>query len=329
MRFALLAYAVCGRVGSWVVLTPWWRTVKRWAMRSDDISASADADSTKMFSFASLAWFALGLVVLRSLAVLAWMFFPPTGIFPQIARVAIPLAVAVGLLMLNRSFLRRDGFKPDALGLAPSRFGWFWAGGVAMALVILAMAGGLWILVPYHWERGSMTWTQLAWQASEFSAGNAGEELAFRGYLLLALARRLGLGRALAIVAVLFGLFHLPGLSGWEALKMVCTTATMSFLFAYAFVLTGSLWAAVGAHVLGNVALHNLLGMSGGSSIATPVLHGPWPSAYDPAFSVWLAVGIAVAVGGFILTKRIGQRGVWADLDPRGKLATKELADQP
>ena len=283
-------------------------------MRSDGLGTVAEVDGTEKFSFTSLAWFALGIVLLRSLAVLAWMFFPPTSIFPQVARVAIPLAVTGGLILLNRRFLVRDGFKPDALALAPRHFGWFFGGGIAITLVILAMAGALWVLVPYHWERGSMTWTQLAWQTAEFSAGNFGEELAFRGYLLLALARHLGLGRALAIVAVLFGLFHLPGLSGWEALKMVCTTATMSFLFAYAFVLTGSLWTAVGAHVLGNVVLHNALGMSGGSSIATPVLHGPWPSAYDPAFTVWLVVGIAAAVGCYVLTKRIGPRGVWAGL---------------
>jgi membrane protease YdiL (CAAX protease family) len=143
-----------------------------------------------------------------------------------------------------------------------------------------------------------------ATRTAEYFAGNFGEELAFRGYFLLVLTRYLGLTRALLIGALLFGLFHLPGLSGTEAIKMVCTTGALSFVFSYGYVLTGSLWTAVGMHVFGNVILHEVLGMSGKPGIAAMVFHEPWPSAYDPAFLVWLGVSVPVAVFGSLIVKR-------------------------
>jgi membrane protease YdiL (CAAX protease family) len=266
--------------------------------------ASAHLGVKRPFPTASLAGFVLGAVALRLLAMPAWMFFPERGFFAHSARVVIPLLVVGGLIVLNRTFLTRDGFPRDALGLGLRRIGWFFAGGIMILPIILAMAGSLWLLVPFHWERGEMAWSQLAWKTAEYFAGNFGEELAFRGYFLVVLTRYLGLTRALLIGALLFGLFHLPGLSGTEAIKMVCTTGALSFVFAYGYVLTGSLWAAVGLHVFGNVILHEVLGMSGKSGIATMVFHEPWPSSYDPAFLVWLGVSIPVVVIGALIVRR-------------------------
>lgn len=116
----------------------------------------------------------------------------------------------------------------------------------------------------------------------------------FRGYLLLLLTRHFGLARGLFIVGLLFGLFHLPGLSGWAAAKMICTTMTWSYLFAYGFILTGSLWTALGMHMAGNIVLHHVAGLSAKPSLLTAVLHDPWPTSYDPAFVVWFAVSIPV-----------------------------------
>lgn len=125
---------------------------------------------------------------------------------------------------------------------------------------------------------------------------------------LVVLTRWLGLGRALFIGAFLFGLFHLPGLSGMTAVKMLCTTGAMSFIFAYGYVLTGSLWTAIGLHVFGNALLHQGLGLSGGQALATVVFRQPWPTNYDPALVAWLAVAIPVAVAGHLLVKRLGRR---------------------
>jgi membrane protease YdiL (CAAX protease family) len=266
--------------------------------------ASTLPDVKPPFPTASLVWFVLGAAVLRMLAILAWMSFPERGVFAHSARVIIPLLVVVGLIVLNRKLLMREGFPRDTLGLGFRRIGWFFAGGILIVPIIFAMAGALWLLVPFHWERGGMTESQLAWKTAEYLAGNFGEELVFRGYLLVVLARYLGMMRALMIGALLFGVFHLPGLSGTEAIKMICTTGALSFVFAYGYVLSGSLWTAVGLHVFGNVILHEVLGMSGESGIATMVFHEPWPRSYDPAFLVWLGVSIPLVVIGAVIVRR-------------------------
>ena len=270
--------------------------------------ASDPAGSRSRFPTASLILFLLGAVALRLVAFPAWMAFPGQGVLAQSGRVLIPLLVTVGLILLNRTLLIRNGFPRDALGLAVPRMGWLFMGGVLIVPVILAIAAALWLVVPFHWERGAMSWPQLGWKFAEYLAGNCGEELMFRGYLLIMLTQFLGLTRSLLIGALLFGLFHLPGMTGVAAVKMVCTSGAMSFIFAYGYVLTGSLWTAVGLHAFGNLILHEVLGMSGKSGITTIVLHEPWPDSFDPAFLVWLGVCISMAAIGALLVKRFGSR---------------------
>jgi len=252
------------------------------------------------FPVKSLAIFLIAALVLRMFGVLASAFFPGFGLFPQFARVTILLLAAIGLWALSQRVLLRDGFPPDALGLDLHRIGWFFTGGFVITPVILLMAGAVWLMAPFHWERGSLTWPKLFWQTAEYFGGNFGEELIFRGYLLLLLTRYLRLTGALFTSALLFGIFHLPGLSGWTAAKMVSTTAAMSFLFAYGYIFTGSLWTAVGLHVFGNVSLHCVIGMSDGASILSPVIYGTWPKRYDPAFCALMAVTIPIALTGHL-----------------------------
>jgi len=266
-------------------------------MTKDRLVVTTADSSRASFPTRSVIAFVVGAVVLRGLCVVAWAFFPGGDLFQQIVRIAVPLAMVAGLVSLNRALLYRDGFAADSLGLGFRRFGWFAIGGAMIIPVLLLMAGALWLLVPFHWESGSLAWSRFGWQATEYFAGNFTEELAFRGYLLLILARYVGMHRALLIVALLFGVFHLPGLSGAAAFKMICTTALWSYLFAYGYLLTGTLWTAVGLHVIGNLVLHQGLGLSGGAALFTPVPHKPWPSTYDPAFWVWVTVsGMIVAL---------------------------------
>lgn len=245
-----------------------------------------------------LAWF-------LSVAVLAW--FPGANLFPTIARVVLQLLVALGLLVLNRKLLVRDGFAPQALGLHPRRAGWLLVGASAMAVLIVAIVGALWLLVPFHYERGSMSAGHLGLQAAQYFSGNFAEELLFRGYLLIVLQRHLGLGRALLTIGVLFGLFHCPGLAPLAAAKMACTTFVGSCLFAYGFLLTRALWTAVGLHVAGNTLLHHVAGLSGQKdTLWRPVFDAPWPSRYDPGFLVYLFVtGAATILAAVALNRRL------------------------
>jgi membrane protease YdiL (CAAX protease family) len=262
---------------------------------------------TPSFPVKSLLLFIAGAVVLRLLSIVGWVFFPGDGAVPQLGRILIPLCFSIALVGLNQRLLARDGFEPDALGLKPTkaRAGAVLVSALLMVLIFAAMAAGLWLLVPFHYERGLLSLPAFSLRAVEYLGGNAGEELIFRGYLLLLLHRYCGLATALVITGILFGLFHLPGLSGLVAFKMICTTFLGGTLFAYGFLLTGTLWSAISLHVVGNIALHHVFGLSGGpTSLLTPVFEQPWPTTYDPAFLVWLAILIPVVITAACLNHR-------------------------
>ncbi len=254
------------------------------------------AGSTRQFPIQSLLLFIAIAVLLRALTIAGWAVFPGNGLLPHIARIVVPLVAAAGLVRCNRKFLERDGIPPAALGLrpTPSRLGLFLVGATAITLIVAAVVGALWLIVPFHYQRGPMSVPQLVWQSAEYFAGNWGEELMFRGYLLLVVARRFGVPAALMFTGILFGLFHLPGLSGLSAVKMVGTTFLGGCLYAYGYLLTGTLWTAAGLHVAGNIVLHHLFGASNQPSLFTPVFREPWPTSYDPGFLAWLVVLVPV-----------------------------------
>lgn len=230
--------------------------------------------------------------MLRLASIAGWAFFPGDGLGVRLARIIIPTVFTIGLVWLNHYTLRRDGWPPDSLGLRPNagRGGWLVGGAAMMTLVVSLLLAALWVQVPFHFERGSMTWQAFVWRSVEYFPGNFSEELVFRGYLLLMLAKRWGEGRAVLITSFCFGLFHLPGLGGLVALKMIGTTFLGGCVFAYGFLFTRTLWTAVGMHVAGNIVLHHIYGASGGPSRWKPAFEAPWPSSYDPAFVSWLIV---------------------------------------
>ncbi|HEU5081548.1 MAG TPA: type II CAAX endopeptidase family protein [Opitutaceae bacterium] len=252
--------------------------------------------------------FVAGAVLLRLASIAGWVFFPGDGSGVRLARIAIPTVFTIGLVWLNDFALRRDGWPRDSLGLRPtaSRAGWFLVGAGAMTVIVSLLVAALWCQVHFHLEPGSMTWRAFGWRSAEYLAGNFGEELIFRGYLLLTLAKRWGDARAVLVTSFLFGLFHLPGLSGIVALKMVCTTFLGGCLFARVFLSTRTLWTAVAMHVAGNIVLHHVYGASAGSDAASwwkPVFDSPWPSSYDPAFVAWLIVLIPVIAAAAFLRR--------------------------
>jgi membrane protease YdiL (CAAX protease family) len=246
----------------------------------------------------SLVMFVLGAVLLRLASVAGWAFFPGAGLGVRLGRIVIPGVMALGLVWLNHFVLRRDGWPADPLELRVTarRAGWFVAAVLAAFGIVALLLAALWVQVPFRFQRGPLTGPNLGWQTAEYFFGNSGEELIFRGYLLLALIRAWGIGRAVLATSVLFALFHLPGLGGATALKMMATTFLGGCLYAYGFLLTHTLWTAVGLHVAGNIVLHQISGASGQKSVWKPVFESPWPTAYDPAFVAWLAVLIPLVV---------------------------------
>jgi membrane protease YdiL (CAAX protease family) len=77
-----------------------------------------------------------------------------------------------------------------------------------------------------------------------FSAG-FGEEIAFRGYALSSLSPFLGGGWGAALfTSTVFGILH-----AYQGPVGMARTTVLGFLLAVSFVVTGSLWPAITAHV--------------------------------------------------------------------------------
>jgi membrane protease YdiL (CAAX protease family) len=96
-------------------------------------------------------------------------------------------------------------------------------------------------------------------------AAGAGEEITYRGYAILALAPLIGSGGAAVLTSVVFGTLH--GYQGWLG---IVRTAAMGGLFAWGFLVSGSLWPAILAHV----AVDLLAGIVLGERLLSPAEPG-------------------------------------------------------
>jgi membrane protease YdiL (CAAX protease family) len=204
-----------------------------------------------------LAWAFLAWGLARAISVFTWS--PHWKEYPN------PFAAIVGVLALiwgTRSALRRDGRSLADLGLDLGlphlrAFGFALVIGTSVTLLTTLVVT---LISKPRWETGAISWGYAASATHAFFWAALFEELLFRGYLLRRLIEWWGQPSALVAVALAFGLFHLPGLSGWTAVKMVCTTGASSLLFSALLLRSGSLWSAVAAHFSMNLVLHPLLG---------------------------------------------------------------------
>jgi uncharacterized protein len=89
------------------------------------------------------------------------------------------------------------------------------------------------------------------------------EEIVFRGYGLVALARGIGFWWAVAIITALFGLAHL-GKEGENAVDII-SVMFIGFTIAVTFLRTGSLWLAAGFHFAFDYMQFFVIGTRNGS----------------------------------------------------------------
>jgi membrane protease YdiL (CAAX protease family) len=192
--------------------------------------------------------------------------------FRRLLTVALIVAVLVGFRPWRDGDLASYGLRGSRAGWAPAAKAFAVAALLAAALLALDGALGLW-----SWRRDVDGWA-LALRVARFLPGAAVaalvEEWLFRGWMVRRLARRLPLGAAAAVAAVLFGALHAfrPAFHAraaardpWRGLQAVgdgfvrlvdpgqfgpffLGLTLFALVLTAAWLRTGTLWTAVGAH---------------------------------------------------------------------------------
>ena len=276
------------------------------------LSKSALQEFTRMenysFNRVSGIQFILLSLTIWIINLLVQQVFPTDNNFPFCIR-TICSAAAVFLLYLGtKRLLAKNNITNDVLGLSPSSktirnilFGIL----VAVSVLILTESF-VFVFVRFHFVFGSISGINAFKHAISFLLTNTLEEFIFRGFPLLILSKMYGWRKAVFILALPFGLFHLFGLGlGMVGLKMVLTTATYSFVFCYSYIVTDSIITAISVHWFSNVLLHIVAGLDGeGNALLQPKF-----STYLPTFDIgFLALLLSVIVVAYLLFFSIRKR---------------------
>lgn len=229
-------------------------------------------------------------------------FVPVTGSTVRLEAVLYKAGGAGLFLLASFHLLRRHPLGPEILGLTlhARNLGWFAVASLAGVMLVGLGFLILRVFVPFHFEPGAMSTTELCFSILIYLFGALLEELAFRGYPLLRLRERYGSVIAIPAVSFAFGLLHLSGMFGMSAVKMIVTTGLCSVLFSLAYLRSGTLWSAVGLHMGMNVMLHSVLGGGQGPSRLRMVYDSPLPPPFDAGFWSFVLV-LLVMIGGLAL----------------------------
>jgi uncharacterized protein len=245
--------------------------------------------------------------------------FPGDRGFARAGRALCAIAAAAVLIFGSRRLLARDGLPAGrlAIGIDAAHARAFVIGaGIASAHILLLLAT-LFVVAPFEIDAGPLSVAAVAAAGVGYLTGNFVEELLFRGYLLIVLARWLGTTRALWLLALPFGLFHFPGLDALALGKMMLTTGAMHFVYAYAWLATRSLAAAVALHAVGNTLLHEVVGTGKPAALA---FHFSRPVPDGWLFMVFFGVSALLAI--FLSRLPASRRGAsWLADVPTGSTA--------
>lgn len=265
----------------------------------------------------SLAAF-LGLAAIAILSMhAAHALFPGHHTGARWGRFACQSIGPILLILGGRWLMSRDGLRTDPPGLAigSKSAAAFLVGAAIAAVHMVALLVGIYVVAPFELVRGSLPGSEVALAALGYLTGNFAEELLFRGYLLIVLARWLGTTRALWSLALPFGLFHFPGLDLLSLGKMMLTTGAMHFVYGYAYLATRSLWAAVALHAIGNTLLHSVVG-NGRPAYLSFQYSREFPATVDAPFLIFLGVTAVLAC---VLAKIAAIRGGAAWIEGRAQ----------
>jgi len=190
-------------------------------------------------------------LALAALAVLGYLFLlnvlsGQLGVFST----AVPaLILALATLALNWRFLRSEGKSLIAIGLEISPFR---ATQAALGIIAGAALVGVWMLAlggftSVVWRVVPLSFAAAAGAFTFIVANNLAEELAYRGYLFILLARTYGTAVAVAVTSVLFTLLHFQ--AGVPLPNVVAGVLTSALLYAAVFGRWRSVPLVLGLHV--------------------------------------------------------------------------------
>lgn len=226
-------------------------------MKGDPTPARAAPRLSSLGLFLALAGAAIAALQLGH------TYFPGDRGLAHAGRALCSMAAIVVLIVGSRRLLARDGLQADRLALGIDAWharAFVIGAGIACAHILLLLAA-LFVVAPFEVGAGPLPVGAVAVAGFGYLSGNFVEELVFRGYLLIVLARWFGPARAIWLLALPFGLFHFPGLDALALGKMLLTTGAMHFVYAYTWIASQSLVAAVALHAVGNTLLHEVVGM--------------------------------------------------------------------
>lgn len=220
-----------------------------------------------------------------------------TRLVPGI-RAALVLAQCCGLLAATWMMARIERRSWLDYGLHPQRAvvlfaqGAFWGALLMSALVgVLALSGAMTIAAPRN-ATASVIESGLLW-AALFVPAALVEELMFRGYPFLRLARAGSPIRAAVVMSVCFAAAHLGNRE--ETVIGLLQVVSVGLVFCLAVWRTGSLWWVLGAHAAWNWTQTFVFGCADSGLAAT----GQWLTS-TPSGPAWLSGGVTGPEGSIL-----------------------------
>ena len=185
---------------------------------------------------------------------------------PDISRVSVYVSSGILIFVLGAAtaIVGGIGAGPASMGLGPIAPLELLAWTLGIAAVVLGVLVLLrWIACelglpdsPFLAKLFPKTRRERTFFAGLSFVAGTGEEIAYRGYAMSTLgAMSVGPWMAATVTSAAFGLLHC-----YQGVRGVVGTAVAGFVFAASFILTGSIWPAIAAHIVVDLVAGLVLG---------------------------------------------------------------------
>lgn len=169
---------------------------------------------------------------------------------PFIIILLFSMALLIGLVIIEARAIEKK--KLRMIGLVKTRFALKYIIGAAVGLIVLFVLLLPTLITEYDTIYFTAAKPLLLTMLFAFMVQSAAEELLFRGYLMTAASRRVGMFWGVVISSVVFAMLHIVN-SGITVLSIVQIFLLGSF-FGFYVIRTNSIWGAFGMHFAWNFA---------------------------------------------------------------------------